>query len=375
MLADVNGPVRANKLMAGRVVSVTTNNAGPAAIPPGGMILSGGPGAGADWLAQHLKIGDRVSFVLAVAPPSETGNAVKIAELPRTRADLPSRAGAALSRPAWLWGRVEEAVSGGPRLLTHGVVTTDGVAEGFDPWIIGGTHPRTAVGTSKDGRHLVIVTVDGRQAISKGVTLADLTIILKRYGAWDAINLDGGGSTAMSVAGMVVNSPSGAGTERRVAETLLVYSDRVAAAGVPRRPGCAWRSRGRPGAGRGARRRYMCWTARRRFQAVRPTFCGRGRRPAASGLSISAGYFIAVKPGTGAIMALYKGHLIAAQISVTSPAPLPSTFALSATFAWTGRGRPAQLSHGANSGQKRAAAGGRTGACGCDGRDGRPRRT
>ena len=333
VLAGVNGPVRANKLMTGQVVSVTTDNAQPAAIPAGGAVLSGGPGAGADWLAQHLSVGDRVSFVLAVAPPAETANAVKIAELPRTRADLPSRAGESLSRPAWLWGRVEEAVSGGPRLLTDGQMTTDGVAEGFDPWIIGGTHPRTAVGTSRDGRHLIIVTVDGRQAISKGVTLADLALILKRYGAWNAINLDGGGSTAMAVAGMVVNSPSGSGAERRVAETLLVYSDRMATAGRPAPPRMRLAI---PGAGP-----VPVWSATpvhildgdREVSGGSPDVLWQGPATGGIGFVNQRGYFIAVKPGTGAIMALYKGHLIAAQISVTSSAPAQSTYAIQATFA------------------------------------------
>ena len=373
VLADVNGPVRANKLMAGRVVSVTTNNAGPAAIPAGGAVLSGGPGAGADWLAQHLRVGDRVSFVLAVAPPAETGNAVQIAELPRTRADLPSRAGEALSRPAWLWGRVEEAVGGGPRLLTHGQVTTDGVAEGFDPWIIGGTHPRTAVGTSRDGRHLVIVTVDGRQAISKGVTLADLALILKRYGAWDAINLDGGGSTAMAVAGLVVNSPSGSGAERRVAETLLVYSDRVASAG---RPAPARMRLAIPGDGP-----VPVWSATpvhvldgdREISGGSPDVLWQGPATGGIGFVNQRGYFIAVKPGTGAIMALYKGHLIAAQISVTSPAPVLSTLrAECGVRGGRGRGQPAQLAHGADIGRERAAAGGRVGPRRRDGRGGGP---
>ena len=338
VLADVNGPVRANKLMGGKVVSVTTNDAEPVAIPAGGAVLSGGPGAGAAWLAQHLSVGDRVSFVLAIAPPAETGDAIRIAELPRTRGDLPSRAGEALSRPAWLWGRVEEAVGGGPRLLTDGQVTSDGAAEGFDPWIIGGTHPRTAVGTSRDGRHLVIVTVDGRQAISRGVTLAEMALILKRFGAWDAINLDGGGSTAMAVAGLVVNSPSGSGAERRVAETLLVYSDRVAAAG---RPAPARMRLAIPGGGP-----VPVWSATPVHVLDGPQVISGGspdvlwQGPASGGIGFinQRGYFIAVKPGTGAITALYKGHLIAAKITVASSAPPVSTYSLDAAFAVDGGG-------------------------------------
>jgi len=38
----------------------------------------------------------------------------------------------------------------------------------------------------------------------------------------DALNLDGGGSTTMTVAGQVVNSPSDATGERPVGDALLV---------------------------------------------------------------------------------------------------------------------------------------------------------
>jgi len=344
VLTGVNLPVRANKLMAGRVGSVTANASAPQAIPPGGVVLSGAPGAGADWLAQHVQEGDRVSFVLAVAPPAETANAVRIAQLPRTGRDLPSRAGAGLSRPAWLWGRVQEAVGGGPRLLTHGQVTVDGAAEGFDPSIIGQTHPRTAVGTSKDGRRLLLVTVDGRQALSKGVALTDLALILKRYGAWDAINLDGGGSTAMAVAGLVVSSPSGSGTERRVADTLLVYSDRVATAWQPAPPRMRLAIPTNGPVLVGSVTPIHLLDGAREVSGDSPRLLWQG--PATNGIGFvnQKGYFIAAAPGTGAVMALYKGYLVAAQITVTSPAPVVSTYTLSAEFAVDGSGaRRSQL--------------------------------
>jgi exopolysaccharide biosynthesis protein len=76
-------------------------------------------------------------------------------------------------------------------------------------------HPRTAVGISKDGDTLLLVAVDGRQeGHSRGATLAELGELMKGFGAHDALNLDGGGSTAMIVKDRatgvfaVVNRPS-----------------------------------------------------------------------------------------------------------------------------------------------------------------------
>lgn len=58
-------------------------------------------------------------------------------------------------------------------------------------------HPRTAIGVSEDGEAVFIVVVDGRQdGWSVGVTLPELAELLIERGAYDALNLDGGGSSA-----------------------------------------------------------------------------------------------------------------------------------------------------------------------------------
>lgn len=82
------------------------------------------------------------------------------------------------------------AVSGNALVLVKGQVArgTGGVR-----------HPRTAVGLSADGGTLLLVAVDGRQPHSRGVTLAELGDVMKSLGAHEALNLDGGGSTAMVV--------------------------------------------------------------------------------------------------------------------------------------------------------------------------------
>lgn len=91
-------------------------------------------------------------------------------------------------------------------------------------------HPRTAVGVSKDGRQVYLVVVDGRQkGFSEGITLVELADWMKRLGCWDAINLDGGGSSTLVVKrpdGMprIVNSIPG-GVQRSVANHLGVHAD------------------------------------------------------------------------------------------------------------------------------------------------------
>jgi hypothetical protein len=84
------------------------------------------------------------------------------------------------------------------------------------------SHPRSAVGLTKDGRYLILMTVDGRQdGYSQGATLAEVADWLARFGAHDGINLDGGGSTTLAAAldgrAVVLNRPSGAvrGSEQR----------------------------------------------------------------------------------------------------------------------------------------------------------------
>ena len=73
-------------------------------------------------------------------------------------------------------------------------------------------------------RHLLLVTVDGRQSQSVGMSLGELAALMLRLGAVQAMNLDGGGSTTMFVGGGIVNGPSD-GALRPIADSLLLYAD------------------------------------------------------------------------------------------------------------------------------------------------------
>lgn len=85
------------------------------------------------------------------------------------------------------------------------------------------TQPRSAIGITADN-HLLLLAVDGRNAGgSVGMKFEELAALLKELGAKDAMALDGGGSTTLYAGGKVVNSPSG-GSERKVANAILVIS-------------------------------------------------------------------------------------------------------------------------------------------------------
>ena len=83
-------------------------------------------------------------------------------------------------------------------------------------------HPRSAIGFSRDSSTLILATVDGRQAASVGMTTVELAELMREFGAWDALNFDGGGSTTMVIKGRVVNKPADPTGERDVANALLV---------------------------------------------------------------------------------------------------------------------------------------------------------
>jgi len=84
-------------------------------------------------------------------------------------------------------------------------------------------HPRTAVGLSGDGREFYLVVVDGRREGVPGMTLPELAQFMDELGACTAVNLDGGGSSAMWVGDRIVNRPSDL-VERNVVNHLAVVA-------------------------------------------------------------------------------------------------------------------------------------------------------
>lgn len=121
------------------------------------------------------------------------------------------------------WKDTQYMLGSGPMLVQNGQVD---ISMNEDSYRASERHPRTAVGTSKDGSKVYFVTVDGRQnGYSDGMNLTEFAEYLESKGIYQAMNLDGGGSTTMAVRQRgdtlpsVVNSPSD-GWQRSVSTTL-----------------------------------------------------------------------------------------------------------------------------------------------------------
>ena len=113
-------------------------------------------------------------------------------------------------------------IGAGPRLVKDGKIAVNAVEEKFPNDIRVGRAPRSAFGVNEYGDYIFAV-VDGRQAHSRGCTLEEwANILLKNFGAVNAINLDGGGSTELIVKDSLVNKPSD-GRERLIGSALAIF--------------------------------------------------------------------------------------------------------------------------------------------------------
>ncbi|HXG70205.1 MAG TPA: phosphodiester glycosidase family protein [Gemmatimonadaceae bacterium] len=165
------------------VVQGVDTSASGVAIPLDGVVLAG-KGRGAAYLRANVAAGDTISWVMRF-PNVETP--------------------------------ITEMIAGDPHLLRAG----NSLAP-FAGTVAADRHPRTAIAVTSD-RKALLITVDGRQpGYSVGMTLVELTGLLSRLGANEALNLDGGGSTTMALGTRYVNRPSDATGERPVANAVAV---------------------------------------------------------------------------------------------------------------------------------------------------------
>ncbi|MCL2853036.1 MAG: phosphodiester glycosidase family protein [Defluviitaleaceae bacterium] len=164
-------------------------------VPENGFVVVV-PHVSADWIRQYFAVGQSIALTV------------------RSGVDL---------------GNITQAIGGGGRILLNGEYVEDGL-------VIGGRHPRTAVGVSEDRRHIIMMVIDGR-GHSVGATHEETAELMLEFGAYNAMMLDGGGSSAMGISTLqnpelrVVNTPS-EGSQRRVANALAVFNNSVPQAPV-----------------------------------------------------------------------------------------------------------------------------------------------
>ena len=94
------------------------------------------------------------------------------------------------------------SVCGTPRLVRNGRSRHEAANEGVkSKTFVEGELPRSAIGTSKDRKKLYLVSIEGtnHEKGIKGSTLENLAYVMRRIGAYQAMNLDGGGSAVMVI--------------------------------------------------------------------------------------------------------------------------------------------------------------------------------
>lgn len=118
---------------------------------------------------------------------------------------------------------IKFAIGSGSIILKDGNVTNSNINST-------GNHPRTGLGVNRQNTQVILVTIDGRDSSFKGVSQETFGAILKTLGAYNAVNLDGGGSTTMAIKPLgannsfIANKPS-EGSQRMIVNGVGIFSN------------------------------------------------------------------------------------------------------------------------------------------------------
>jgi Phosphodiester glycosidase len=123
-----------------------------------------------------------------------------------------------IDQPEWTL-----AMGGRPWLLRAGQPRTTADDAGCAS-LCAHAHPRTAIGLDRSGRYVYLVLAEGRRAPVLGLTATELAGLMLQLGAFDAINLDGGGSSSLLIDGVSrMARPANEPAQRRLANALHVF--------------------------------------------------------------------------------------------------------------------------------------------------------
>jgi hypothetical protein len=185
---------------SGQVIEFRQQRGGQ--IPSSGSVLSG-TGNAVEWLRNYAQLGSKIDIKTDVL-----ANGWDV----RRRDETPG------------------VINGGPRLLRNGKIDITAYKEGFhwpenpEFYYRFGVrrNPRTLAGITPLGK-LLLVTIDGRQpTTSVGASFEESALIMRTLGATDALNLDGGGSTTMTINQQLINHPSDSTGERPIADAIII---------------------------------------------------------------------------------------------------------------------------------------------------------
>ena len=122
----------------------------------------------------------------------------------------------------WKWWKMRTAVGGGPVLIHDGRIWITNKEEQLFSGGDVDRRPRTAMGYTRDG-HLIILAIQGRSpGIAEGATLEEVAKMLSDLRCYEAVNLDGGGSSCMLVNGKETIKPSDKDGERPVPAVFII---------------------------------------------------------------------------------------------------------------------------------------------------------
>ena len=151
---------------------------------------------------------DQLSLKRGIAIPKDAQLVVA-----RGRTPLPARPGDQIvvtTRSSSPLAQRPNVVGGGPLLMQDGQVVLQGRQEGFSPGFMSLAAPRTVVAQGQSGQWLMTL----RGASGSDPTLVETALAAQQLGLRDALNLDGGSSTTLVVAGQTVMN--GRGSSPRV---------------------------------------------------------------------------------------------------------------------------------------------------------------
>jgi len=117
---------------------------------------------------------------------------------------------------------VVNALHAGPVLIDNKKIKVTVEEEVFFNTPVAGVQPRSAIGYTDDNK-IIMMVVDGRQQISRGVYLEELAILMDQFNCIEALNLDGGGSSAIVADDRLINRPVGRSSQREIMSAIGIF--------------------------------------------------------------------------------------------------------------------------------------------------------